>query len=125
MKLKPGTEKKDGIILPGATNFARKLGLTRDKFTMKTYLWKTGSVMYISFVETTHPGRGHFRALVEKLLQRGYTVKVPTPLGRMQQIVKENNYSPTTEISPKMGQVEVWVKTPMEALDESTALPRL
>lgn len=112
MKLKPGTEKKDGIILPGATTFARKLGLTRDKFTMKTYLWKTGDVVYISFVETTHPGCGHFRALVENLLQSGYTVKVPTPLGRMEQIVKGNNYLPTTEVSPKMGQVEVWVKTP-------------
>ena len=110
MKLIPANEKKDGIILPGATEFARKLGVTKDRFSKKTFLWKLGDEVYFSFVETTNEGQGYFREVVENCLSRGYTVKIPSPIGRMQQIVKKNGYKYTEEVSKIGDLVEVWVK---------------
>lgn len=110
MKLIPANDKKDGIIIPGATEFARNLGVTKDRFNKKTFLWKLGNEIYFSYVETTKDGQGYFRELVENCLSRGYTVKIPSPIGRMQKIVEKNGYRYTEE-ETKLGDiVDVWVK---------------
>jgi len=112
MKMRPATEKKDGIILPGATAYARRIGLLKDRFTTQTFLWKREGEVYISFVETHSPGQGHFRELVENLLKMGYVVKIPTPLGRMEHLVQSNGYTKTIETTPHGDPCEVYVKTP-------------
>lgn len=112
MKLIPAGEKKDGIIVPGATEYARSMGVTKERFTDKTFLWKIGDEIYFSYVQTTVEGQGYFREVVLKCLEKGYTVKIPVPLGRMIDIVKKNGYRYTEEISKLGDTVEVWVKQP-------------
>jgi len=111
MKLRPAGEKKDGFILPGATEFARDLGLTKERFRKGTYLFKKGNEIYISFIYSLQEGQGHFKELIENCIKKGYTVKIPTPMGRMVDIVKKNGYEKRLEFSEEMGEsVEVWVK---------------
>ena len=83
------------------------LGFTSDRFF--GYLWIVGEDLYVSFVEARHEGQGHFRAFVESALAQGYTVKVPTPLGRMEAILTKWGFRQTVEPS-EVGPCEVWVK---------------
>lgn len=112
MKLKPANENKDGFIFPGATEFARSLGLTKERFKKGTYLFKKDNEIYISFVYSLKEGQGHFRELIENCLKKGYIVKIPTPLGRMVDIVTKNGFKRTIEYHEKTDEdVEVWVKS--------------
>ena len=83
---------KDGIIKLDSLR-ARELGFTSDRFD--GYLWKKDKAIIISFIVSRQ--RGNFRSLVERILSRGWAVKVPTPLGRMREIVKKNGYVMTVE----------------------------
>ena len=82
---------KDGIINIG-TKDADSLGFTEDKFTMDSYLWKDKDCIYISFIASVSPGKGDFRRLVAKIHSLGLTVKIPTPLSRMDEICRKNGY---------------------------------
>jgi len=84
------------------------LGFTADRFD--GYLWLAEkNSLYVSFVDAKHPGRGHFRAFIEKALTMGFTVKVPTPIGRMEGIVRRWGFEHIVEPS-EMGPCDVWVK---------------
>lgn len=88
---------------------AQALGFTSDKFLKASYLWFKDDAIYISFIGSKQ--KGNFKRLVKTILNFGYTVKVPTPIGRMQKIVQKNGYK-TIEKDPNYGLVEVWVMEP-------------
>jgi hypothetical protein len=99
---------RDGIINLDTAR-GRELGFTSDRFD--GWLWKRGDAIVVSFIESYE--RGNFRELVERILAMGLTVKIPTPLGRMQQIVEMCGYEHTREFSPEFGEnVDVWVLRP-------------
>lgn len=99
----------DGIINLD-TDRAKVLGFTSDKY--EGYLWKQGDAVMVSFIVSKH--RGNFRELVQRIHALGLTVKVPTPLGRMQEIVLKNGYQHTQEpFDEEPGEmVDVWVLMP-------------
>lgn len=98
----------DGIIHLDSER-AKVLGFTSDKYD--GYLWKQGDAVMISFI-VSHQ-RGNFRELVRRIHALGLTVKVPTPLGRMQEILLKNGYEHTNEYDENMGEgVDVWVLRP-------------
>jgi hypothetical protein len=102
-------ELEDGRIDPD-TKRGELLGFTKKKFD--GYLWKVDSAIYISYIASKR--RGNFRKLVSRIHALGFTVKVPTPLGRMQDILLRNGYIHTIEFhdyNPE-DHVEVWVLDP-------------
>lgn len=94
----------DGIILLGSES-AQILGFTSDKFG--GYLWKDGNAIIISLI-TSHV-KGNFKSLIERIRSLGFAVKIPTPLGRMEQIVIKNGYRHEIEISELGLFVDMWI----------------
>lgn len=102
----------EGIIQLGSC-YGNMLGFTPDKFEEGSYLWLNRGAIYLSMMMTK--GKGNFRALVAEILRRGYAVKIPTPLGRMQQILLKNaaTYVHTKEYDPNCEEWgDVWVAYP-------------
>jgi len=100
----------EGRILPDSET-GRVLGFTSDKFS--GYLWKHGKYVYISFIISKQPSKGHFKQLVDRILELGYGVKIPTPLGIMESIVRKWGFRKTWEYVEEVDEeVEVWVKDP-------------
>lgn len=97
----------DGIIELDS-DAGKILGFTSDRFD--GYLWRAGQSVSISFIQSYE--RGNFRALVARIHELGLRVDVPTPLGRMQSIVRRNNYSRRIVNDPALGAVEVWSLAP-------------
>ena len=64
---------------------ANELGFTADKFD--GYLWRIDNEIVISLIISLDPEMGNFRALVKRIKENGFTVAVPTPLGRMKSIL--------------------------------------
>jgi hypothetical protein len=89
---------------------AEELGFTAEH-VYDGYLWLIGTDLYVSLVTMRHQGQGHFRAFVEKALAKGLTVKIPTPLGRMENIVRRWGFEYTVEqVDSVLGACEVWVR---------------
>jgi len=104
------------ILLDGIINLdtdrAKILGFTSDKYD--GYLWKNGEAVIISFIISKQ--RGNFHELVRQIHALGLTVKVPTPLGQMLEILIMDGYKHTVEpfgLEP-FESVDVWVLPPPE-----------
>ncbi len=112
MKLKPATHKNDGIIFPSHSKLAKELGFTSDKFTSESYLGKKGDYIYLSFIHSQKEGKGYLSQLMRNIFRASYGVKIPTPMGKMEEIVRKKEFIQTWEYSKAMGDepVEVWVK---------------
>jgi hypothetical protein len=99
---------EDGVIELDSDR-GRRLGFTSDRFG--GYLWKLGEYVMISMAISSE--RGNFRQLVEEIQSLGMGVKIPTPIGRMQNIVREAGYQQSVEFDETYGEgVEVWVLKP-------------
>ena len=84
------------------------IGFTSDRFGGGSYLWKRGGAVIVSFIESLK--RGNFRELVEQIRSQGLAVHVPTPLGRMQHIVRQAGYRQEFPFCEQFGEcVEVWI----------------
>ena len=92
---------------------ACELGFTSDRFGGGSYLWEREDRVTISFVHSL--ARGNFRALVDAILAAGKEVAVPTPLPRMEQIVRKCGYEYTVEPHELGGSVDVWLLKPQSA----------
>lgn len=101
----------DGIIEVDSAA-GKQLGFTRDIFTPTSYLWADGDSIYISAIEVYERGKGHLPALFRAIHANGFTIKVPTPFPRMEQILVKQEFTHTIEDGPDMPGVEVWVKRP-------------
>lgn len=115
---------KDGIINPSVS---APFGFSPDLFY--GWLWKMGDAIIISFIECLVPGKGHFRKLCENILSSGFAVRIPTPLGKMERIVRKNGYVQTFEYDKDFGEeVEIWTKRPPAGIADvagnSTQQPR-
>jgi len=101
-------KEKNGIIELDS-KFGKQLGFTSDKFD--GWLWKKGNYIYISFIESLQPGKGNLSKLFSNILKAGYGIKVPTPLGSMEAIVRKKGFRQIYEWSNTFGEnVEVWVR---------------
>jgi len=93
------------------TPFAKELGFTSDRFA--GWLGKKDGYIYISFIESLHPGKGHLSELFDNILKLGYGIKVPTPFARMRAIITKKGFKKTSEpFAPEEGimdKCEVWV----------------
>ena len=101
---------ENGYIQVNSGN-AQVFGFIKDKY--EGYLWKDDGAIWISFIECRNPGQGHFSQLVENILNEGYMVKVPTPLGQMVEILMHKGFIPTHE-QTELGGLEVWIKYPIK-----------
>ncbi|MFA5313473.1 MAG: hypothetical protein WC375_09200 [Methanomassiliicoccales archaeon] len=103
----------DGIIELDSP-LGKELGFTSDKFD--GWLWKRGREISISMIISKEEGKGNFKALCERILAVGFAVLIPTPMGRMEGIVRKADYKMKTRPFDKeagiMEPVEVWVKRP-------------
>jgi hypothetical protein len=109
----------DGIIELG-TKRAKEIGFTSDKFW--GYLWQEDGTIIISFIESLHPGQGDFKRFCQGILAKGMAVEIPTPLGRMESIVRKAGYRHFTRpFHPPdiMDPVNVWRKEPMSQNKEN------
>lgn len=71
------------------------LGFTSDKFD--GYLCLVGSAIYVSMIESITPGNGNLSKLFENILNKGYDIKVPTPLPKMKKILLKKSFVQTLE----------------------------
>ena len=95
-------------VLPSSA-WGEQYGFTADRFV--GYLWDNddGSII-ISAVMSLHPGKGHFSKLVKDLIAKGKKVKVPTPLPKMESILKEWGFRKTFERDERLEcDIEIWV----------------
>ena len=98
---------EDGIIELD-TDRAALFGFTSDRFD--GYLWKEGDYIIVSFIVSLE--RGNFKQLVQAIQDNGYGVKIPTPMGRMQSIVRKAGYRQTEVVDAVSGLVEIWTLDP-------------
>lgn len=95
----------DGIIELDSGR-AEPIEFTSDRFGPRSYLWKTGNVVIISFIHSLR--KGNFRQLVERIRGMGLDVHIPTPIGRMEHIVRNAGYR--MEFRDFVGSpIEVWI----------------
>lgn len=102
----------DGIIFLG-TEEAARFGFTPQRFQPHSYLWRDGRTIICSFIATVHEGRGDFRRLVEEIRQQGFRVAIPTPLGRMREIVERCGYRHAMETTEHGDAVELYFLEPL------------
>lgn len=98
---------QDGVIALG-TPEANELGFTADKFDADSYLYKDGDSIYISLIKSIEERKGYLKSLVDAIRNKGFRVKIPTPLGRMVAIVEKNGYVLTMEPFEDY-RAQVWV----------------
>lgn len=98
---------KDGMIELDSS-LGKELGFVSSKFD--GYLWKKDNAIIISFIISKK--KGNFKKLVEKILSTGHRVDIPTPLGKMQEIVQKNKYKHRIEYIDDMGPCHVWSLEP-------------
>lgn len=114
----PALFMNDGIIELDSDR-GKQLGFTTDRFD--GYLWKVGDSVYVSFIMSRQ--RGNFRSLVNTILSHGWTVKIPTPLGEMNRIVKKNGYVHSLEDFAEVGEkCDVWSLSPESTISPCTRI---
>lgn len=106
------------IIEPGDP-FAETIGFTKDYFD--GYVCRVDKEIYISLIVSRHPGRGNLTKLFSTIWDQGFTVKVPTPMGVMPNILDHMGFQQTMEDGPEEegGAAEVWVKQPPNEMAKS------
>jgi len=99
---------EDGVIHLDS-DLGKLLGFTSDRFGSESYLWKLNGAIVISLI-TLSLKTGNFRELVEKILENGFRVEIPTPLDRMKAIVEKCGYVKEHRLCELTKEsVEVWV----------------
>lgn len=81
-------------VLPDS-DIGHAVGFTSDKFS--GWCWVEGDRFFISFIESHHPGQGHLRRLIQRVMAHGYQVAVPTPFARMRSILERLGFTPMVE----------------------------
>lgn len=92
------------------TEEAKDLGFTSDKFR-SSYLFKKGNEIWISMIWSL--GDGNFSKLMKIIHELGFTLKIPTPLGKMKEIVKAKGFLHSREFVDELGEeINIWTKAP-------------
>jgi hypothetical protein len=95
---------------------AVKLGFSSARFS-GCLMCKDRSIC-VWRIYSKEPGKGYLSSMFKKMLDSGYTLQVPTPVGRMAEIVLHMGFTRTMAYDPQLEPYEVWVKGPVS---ESTA----
>lgn len=104
---KPRASLSDGIIELDSER-GKSLGFTSERFGDGSYLWARDGAIIVSFIVSNK--RGNFRALADVIRMMRLRVEIPTPLGRMRQIVSQAGYRQTFRFCEEVGEsVEIWV----------------
>jgi len=99
---------KDGIIKLDSER-AKIFNFTSDKYTSYSYLWKQENKIIISFIETIQKGNGDLSRLFNNIKEQGYIISVPTPLGKMNDILKKKGFEKKVIFDKRVGEsVEIW-----------------
>ncbi len=109
-----------GLIVPDSPE-AVEFGFLSANFFGDLRL--VNGAIYIWLIFSKEPGKGHVSALIQRMLDCGYTVKVPTPIRRMAEIVRRKGFTCTAEYNPELEPYEVWVKEPSPAPTVETLAP--
>ena len=86
------------------TPLGKEFGFTSDRFV--GWLGEKEGYIYLSFIESLQPGKGHLSELFENILKRGYGIKVPTPSAHMKAIVEKKGFKQTVE--PFAPEADMW-----------------
>ena len=82
---------------------------TSDKFM--GWLWKTGEYITIGMIGSLNESQGNLSKLFNKILDKGYGIKVPSPFPKMEQILIKKGFKQTYEYWKEVGKnIEIWVK---------------
>ena len=92
------------------SEFGRAIGFTSDHF--EGYGWVINGAFWVSCIVSKEPGKGHFRKLVDRALDLGLTVKIPTPFPRMREICQRYGFQETIEDIGWGETCQVMVKQP-------------
>lgn len=102
-------DKAEDRILNHGDPICEKVGFTPNNFN--GYLWIKGNCIYIPFIVSLDPYTGNFSKLVKSILDHGYICAVPTPLGRMREIVEHLGFYQIFRYEEAVGEnVEYWIK---------------
>lgn len=97
----------DGIIELDSER-GLSLRFTSDRYGHGSYLWKKDGAIFVSFIESLR--KGNFQELAQAILASGLIVAIPTPIGRMEEIVRNAGYTQTFPFCEEVGEsIEVWV----------------
>lgn len=99
---------KNGIINLD-TPRGLELDFTSDKFM--GWLWKTDKYITISMIGSLQESQGNLSKLFNKILDKGYGIKVPSPFPKMEQILIKKGFKQTYEYWKEAREdIEIWVK---------------
>lgn len=100
-------------IIEFGSDLANEFGFTLDKFHQASWLWRKDDVIWLSMIVTRRELRrqGHLTTLCQTILDKGYSVIIPTPLGHMKDFVKKHGYVQT---EPEDSGHKIWLKEPAE-----------
>lgn len=109
---------KPGYVCEPGDERVKKYGWTA--FNFSGYLSLVEDTIWISAVNSLHPGRGNLSKMIRKFHQDGYIVKVPAPFPRMEKICEHLGFNKTTEMFPEAGEeITVYVLPSKYKTDEN------
>ncbi len=89
---------------------AMELGFSSARFSGS--LRRKNGIIYIWQISSKEPGKGYLSNLLKEMLNSGYTVQVPTPIGKMPEILAHKGFTRIFAYNPELEPYEVWVKEP-------------
>ena len=100
-------KKPDFVCEPGDPR-VRKFGWTSQNFG--GYLSIEGKTIWISSVWSKNPGKGNLSRLIKAIHRNKYTIKVPSPLTKMEAICKHFGMKNEPEYFEQAGEtIDVYV----------------
>ena len=105
---KAARKPERGPICPG-DHEASVWTFTADRWEPASYLWRKGDAVTLSFVAARQHGQGYLRDLIAGIERAGFRVRVPTPLSRMEAILRHYGFRPHDEWWEDVrAPVEIW-----------------
>lgn len=106
---KPLAQQKrpDFVCEPGDPR-VKKYGWIKSNF--RGYLSIDGEDIYVSSIWSKQMEKGNYSRLVKNLHKAGFTIKVPSPLPRMEAICQHLGFTKTTEFFKEMNvDIDIYV----------------
>lgn len=90
------------------SEFGKELGFTSDKFYEDSYLWKEGNLITVSLIFVRNRRQGHFKALVNEIVSKGYDIEVPNAVPMMECILKKWGWVEDVKCYPDGEACPIW-----------------
>ena len=100
----------DGLIELDSPRGA-ELGFISEIFD--GWLWKKGNIITLSLIISLQEGQGNLSILFDCILEKGYTIHIPTPSNRMRAICESKGFKQRFIYDEDFKEnVEIWEKIP-------------